>query len=84
MSFYDCFQKRKLPVLDIITWFGLCLQRQKQYDLQEKMKGKIRHTSLGTIHVILKKTLPYFLNQILQMRLPVIHDVVGCRHGNLQ
>ena len=42
----------------------------------EETKGKIGLVLLGIIHVILLKIFQYFLSQILQMRRPVIPDVV--------
>ena len=46
-------------------------------------KGKIGWASLGTIHVMLLKTLQYLLSQISQTRWPVILDVDMFRHANL-
>ena len=42
----------------------------------EETKGKIGLVLFGIIHVMLLKILQYFLSQILQMRRPVIPDVV--------
>ena len=49
----------------------------------KEKKGKIWKATLDIIHVIQLKTLQYLLSQILQIRWPVILDVVVCRHTNL-
>ena len=51
------------------------MKKQMQLSLPPKI-GKIEQSRLGTIHLILLKSLQYVLSQILQMRCPVIHDVV--------
>ena len=44
-------------------------------------KGKIKHVLLGIIHVVLLKTLQHILSKNVQMRWPVILDIVVPRHA---
>ena len=65
------------------TYLHRYIYRQTKRKPVVQKKGKIGQTYLGIIHVTVVKALQYFLSQILQMRWPVILDVVMWRYANL-